>query len=261
MEIWDAHCHLIGVPGTFPENRLAYILGYADRLGIARLCIFMGLDPAQNPSPEEMRQQNDEVIRALKHFPDRALGYVYVNPHHTQASLDEINRCVRDGPMVGIKLWVAERCNAPTLDPIVARAAQLKAVVFQHTWIKATGNLPGESTPLELAELASRHPEASFICGHTGGDWELGLRSIRSSRNIAADLGGTDPVAGFVEMAVRELGPERVVYGSDAPIRSFASQLAKVLNAEISSFSKKLILSQNFKRLIGPALRAKGVRI
>lgn len=261
MEIWDAHCHLIGMPGVFPEDRLRHLLGYADRMGVARLCIFMGMDAIQNPSPEEMRQQNDEVIRALNHFPDRAFGFVYVNPNHTQASIDEINRCIRDGPMIGLKFWVAEHCNAPALDPLIALAIEIKAVVFQHTWIKATGNLPGESTPMDLAELAARHPEASFICGHTGGDWELGLRAIKPCKNIVAELGGTDPTFGFAEMAVRELGAERVLYGSDAPIRGFASQMAKVVDADIPHASKRLVLSQNFKRLISPSLRIKGIRI
>jgi hypothetical protein len=40
-------------------------------------------------------------------------------------------------------------------------------------------------------------------------------------------------VAGITEMAVRELGVERVVYGSDAPGRSFASQFAMVQGANI----------------------------
>ena len=42
-------------------------------------------------------------------------------------------------------------------------------------------------------------------------------------RSDRSALGGGDPVAGITEMAVRELGPERIVYGSDAPGRSFAS--------------------------------------
>ena len=48
---------------------------------------------------------------------------------------------------------------------------------------------------MELAELAARHPEASIICGHTGGDWEQGIRAVRAQRHVAVDLGGGDPVA------------------------------------------------------------------
>ena len=260
MEIWDLHCHLNGVPGETPEARLGKMLEYADRMGIARLCVFMGTEWSYDPSPEKMRQENDEVLRAIRAFPDRALGFVYLNPKHTQASLDELNRCVRDGPMVGVKLWVALHCNAPELDPLIARAEELKAIIFQHTWLKITGNLPGESTPMDLAELAGRHPHATLICGHSGGDWERGLRAIRPHKNIYADLAGGDPTAGFTEMAVRELGAERVIYGSDVGGRSFASQLAKVFGADISESARKLILAGNLKRLLGPILRGKGIK-
>jgi hypothetical protein len=252
------HCHLSGVPGDTPEARLGKLLEYAERLGIARLCVFMGMEWSEDPSPEQMRRQNDEVLRAVRRFPDRAFGFVYLNPRHTQASLDELNRCVRDGPMVGVKLWVAQHCNRPELDPLVARATELKAIVYQHTWLKITGNLPGESIPAELAELVGRHPLATLICGHSGGDWERGLRVIRPRRNVFAELGGGDPAAGFTEMAVRELGAERVLYGSDAGGRSFASQLAKALGADISRAAKQLILGGNLRRLLAPILAQKG---
>jgi predicted TIM-barrel fold metal-dependent hydrolase len=186
---------------------------------------------------------------------------VYVNPKHVKESLVEIDRCIRDGPMVGIKLWVALRANNPELDPIVERATELKAVVFQHTWLKIGGNFPGESTPMDLAALAARHPRASIICGHTGGDWEQGIRAVRAQKHMAVDLAGSDPTAGFTEMAVRELGAERVIYGSDVPGRSFASQLAKVQGADIPEAAKRLILGGNLKRLLLPILKAKGVRL
>lgn len=258
FEIWDVHTHLAGVAGSTPEERLARLLEYADRMGISRLCVFLGLRWAYDPDPAQLREANDEVLRAVRFRPERVMGFVYLNPKHRQASLDELNRCVRDGPLVGVKLWVAMRCRQAELDPIVARAAELQVPVLQHTWLKITGNLPGESTPMDLAELAGRHPGATFICAHTGGDWERGIRAIRALPNIYADIDGGDPYAGFTEMAVRELGAERVLYGSDAGGRGFASQLGKVLGAELSDSVKQLILAENAKRLLQPVLRRKG---
>ena len=43
MRIWDLHCHLSGVPGLTPEERLKALLVYADRMGIERLCVYMGM--------------------------------------------------------------------------------------------------------------------------------------------------------------------------------------------------------------------------
>ena len=97
-------------------------------------------------------------------------------------------------------------------------------------------------------------------CGHTGGDWERGIRAIRASKNLYADLAGSDPVAGYTEMAVRELGAERVIYGSDAGGRSFASQLGKVFGAQIPEAAKQLILSGNLRRLLTPILQRKGIK-
>jgi predicted TIM-barrel fold metal-dependent hydrolase len=261
-EIWDVHCHLANpLKDSTPEARLGRLVEVADRMGINRLCVYMGMRWSYDPSPAEFRKQNDEVLAAIARYPERAFGFVYVNPKHQRESLDEINRCVADGPMVGVKLWVAMHANEPQLDPIVERATELKAVVFQHTWIKVTGNLAGESTPMDLAALAKRHPAAKLICGHSGGDWEQGIRAVRAQPNISVDLGGGDPVAGITEMAARELGAERVLYGSDAPGRSFASQLAKVHGAAIPDTAKRLIFAANLKKLLKPILTDKQITI
>ncbi len=180
---------------------MAALIARADRMGIERLIVFMGYPMVMDPSPDELRRQNDQVLQALSHWHHRAFGFAYVSPNHVEASLREIDRCVRDGPMVGIKLWVARRCHDAAIDPIIARARELKAAIYQHTWIKAGGSLPGESLPEDLVALAARHPDTPLICGHTGGNWELGIRTVRATRTISIDLAGSDPTAGFVEMA------------------------------------------------------------
>lgn len=259
--IWDLHTHLTGVSGTTPTERMAELVRYADRMGVDRLIVFMGLRFSHDPDPDDFRRQNDEVLEALQHFHDRAFGFAYLNPRYPEASLDELDRCIRDGPLVGVKLWVARRAADESLDPIIRRATERKALVFQHTWDKTTGNLPGESTPSDLAALARRHPRTSFICGHAGGNWQLGIRAVRDCPNVAVGLGGFDPAAGSVEMAVRTLGADRVIYGSDAGGRSFASQLGKVFGANISNHDRQLILGKNLRRLLAPILEAKGVAL
>ncbi|MDA1051504.1 MAG: amidohydrolase family protein [Planctomycetota bacterium] len=196
--IWDLHCHLSGVRGNTPEERMSELLRYADRMGVERLVVYMGMRWSQDPSPEDLRQQNDEVLQAISHWHDRAFGFVYLSAKHVEASLGELERCVANGPMVGVKLWVAKKCDDEQIDPIIRRATELNAVIFQHTWLKADGNYPGESTPMELAEMAKRHPKAKLICGHTGGDWERGIRAIRSQKHVPIGIGGSDPTAGFV---------------------------------------------------------------
>jgi predicted TIM-barrel fold metal-dependent hydrolase len=260
MRIWDLHCHLSGVAGLTPEERLGNLLRYADRMGVERLCVYMGMKWSQDPSPDDLVQQNDDVLRAIAKHPDRAFGFVYLSAKHIERSLSELERCVANGPMVGVKLWVAEHCNVPEIDPVIARAAELKAVIFQHTWLKTNGNYAGESTPADLVELAKRFPKVPIICGHTGGNWELGVRAIRDQQNLFADLAGSDPTAGITEMAVLELGAHRVIYGSDGGGRSFASQLAKVHGAAISEGDKQKIFCDNLRDLMLPILKAKGIK-
>jgi predicted TIM-barrel fold metal-dependent hydrolase len=260
---WDIHAH-VGTPGSTPEKRMEALVRIADRVGVERICICMSPPWQYEPTPDQFRRSNDDVLAILKEWSSRAFGFVYLNPRHLRESLDELERCVANGPMIGIKLWVGTRANAPELDPIVRRAKELDALILQHTWIKqrGKGNLPHESTPMELAELSARHPGVPIVCGHTGGgDWALGIRAIRARPELYADLGGGDPVYGEVEMAVRELGAGRVLYGSDVSGRSFSSQLGRVLGADISIEDKKLILRENLRGLLLPALRRKGIKV
>ncbi len=60
---------------------------------------------------------------------------------------------------------------------------------------------------------------------------------------------------------MRELGAERVIWGSDVGGRSFASQLAKVLSADIPDSAKELILGGNLRRLLTPVLKRKGYAV
>jgi predicted TIM-barrel fold metal-dependent hydrolase len=249
-----------GVDGRTPEEKMARLMKCADRMGVERVVLSMGFPFLTDPTPDQLREQNDQALKAISHYHDRAFGFVYLSAKQPEASLRELNRCVKDGPMVGVKLWVARRCHEKEIDPIIARATELKAPILQHTWMKATGNLTGESSPMDLAALAKRHPKAQFICGHSGGDWSLGLRAIRESPNVVTETGGSDPTTGFVEMAVHELGAERVLYGSDAGGRSFASQIAKVEGADVPEAAKRLIFKDNLKRLLTPILTAKGVK-
>lgn len=258
--IWDLHCHFSGVSGDTVEQRAAQLLEYGDRMHVQRLIFFMGWPWSQTPEPAEFRKQNDQVLRVLERWPDRVMGFAYLNASFPDESLAEIERCIQDGPMVGVKLWVGKRCSTEDIDPLIRRCGELNALVFQHTYLKITGNLPGESTPQDLADLATRHPHVPLICGHTGADWTLGIRTIRQFPNVSVGISGSDPTAGFVEMAVRELGAERVLYGSDIGGRSFASQLAKVYGAEITDAERTLILGGNLRRMLKPIMHSKGMQ-
>lgn len=257
--IWDCHGHLAGL-GSSVEQAVDRLLVYADRMNVERMVVSMGMRMTQDPSPDDLRQQNNDVLRAVARAPDRLFGFVFLSAKQPEASLRELDRCVRDGPMVGVKFWLAAVCTDPRLEPVMRRIAELKVPVLHHTFFRYGGPWPGESTPADVVALAAKHPEVPFLCGHVGADWEAGIRAIRAAPNVVADVGGFEPRCGWVEMAVRELGPERVLFGSDFPGRSFASQLAKVYSADLSPEARRLILGANLQRILTPALAAKGVK-
>ena len=113
----------------------------------------------------------------------------------------------------------------------------------------------------DLADIAGRHPGASFVSMHSGGNWEVGIRTLRNFPNVALEVSGSTPTAGFVEMAVREVGAQRVTYGTDTSGRSMSTQMAKVLGAGISREDKFLIFGGNLRRLFAPIMQAKGMKL
>src|SRR5690348_11533416 len=65
--IWDVHFHLTNVPGETPEDRMKEIVRYLDRMGIDRVMLSLGYPLLENPSPEQLRSENDQVLRAIKY--------------------------------------------------------------------------------------------------------------------------------------------------------------------------------------------------
>ena len=87
IEVWDLHVHLNGFAGRTPSEKMSELIRVADRIGVDRVCLFMGYPFVYDPTPEQLRQQNDQVLEALAHSYSRAFGFVYLNPNHLRGSL------------------------------------------------------------------------------------------------------------------------------------------------------------------------------
>ncbi|MFM7128316.1 MAG: amidohydrolase family protein, partial [bacterium] len=200
---------------------------------------------------------NDLGLEVQKLAPERFICFAYVNPAEPAAARAEIDRQVLRNGMAGVKLWVAVRASDARVVQVVRHAASLGVPVLQHVWIKAGGNQGGESSPDDLAELASAVPEARIIMGHLGGAGFRGIESVRHLKNVFAETGGSEPETGIVEQAVERLGPGRVIFGSDATGRQMAVQLGKVLGADLPEDVKKQILWDNLNSILPERARAK----
>ena len=251
----DVHVHPLDNFGMYSVSSASedaqLLIASAKRSGVEKMCLFsLHTTTPREPTIDQCREANDYVLRMRDIAPDIFLPFCYVNPMFPDASVDEIDRCVGGERMCGIKLWVARRATDPGLDPIMERAVAFDVPVLQHAWEKTTGNLPGESFPWDVADLARRHPKARIIMAHLNGCGLRGLEAVAACPNLVVDTSGGDPDSGMVEAAVNVLGAERVVYGSDAPIRHFAVQMGKTLGTGLSDVMKRDILWNNTARLL-----------
>lgn len=262
--IWDSYfTPAFAHPGKDGKSLLLADIRRSERaIGLGqfeKLCLFphVGIGTTTDPEFEATVRRNPEtVLVPFQQMPDRFLGMIQLNAEDVPASLDAINRWVRDDRMCGVYFRGggpgALPCGDRRVIPLVERIAGLNGVIMQHTWEVTGGKTsPGHSTPAELAALASRFPEQDFICAHAGGEWEKGIRAVRDSPNILIETSGFDATAGFLEMAVRELGEDRILFGSHLPSRSLGTELGKVIGAEVSDEVRKKILGSNFRRLLG----------
>lgn len=220
----------------------------AKRHGIDRICI-SGL-ASWLPDLDEVVSLNDRVYRAAADYPELYIPFVYLNPLHGQAALDELQRGLDNGAK-GIKLWISCWMDHPSVAPVIERAIDLNMVILQHSWHKITGNYPGESDPLCVAEIGRRYPELKLVMAHVGGDWRYGLRAVRDVPNVTGDTSGSMTDNGLVETWVREVGAERLIWGTDMPGADLLLTLSKVRDANITDEEKRLILGGNAERLLG----------
>jgi hypothetical protein len=269
LRIWDIHYHGFAVRDGLRQH--AETMRSVERMGIERIFsleIAGHLDRPFEPTGMEAEQK-----AILEQEGSRVSGLTCVDPADPDRSVEKMVRWVRNGPCVGIKYAGHDRhpirCNHPNNDAIIGLAGELNAMIYIHSWLNVGGdprrpgggNLAGEATPMDVVELARRFPEVPIVCGHTGGDWELGIRTVRTTPNILMEFAGSDPHSGAVDLAVKELGADRIVFGGHIPSRSYATELSKVLDADITHEQRMLILGGNLRRISAAILRKKGIKV
>ena len=233
-----------------------------------------------SPAPPPIRwaswlpaEKKQELRKFLETHSDRVCGLIPIDPSDPLGSCQKIDEWVANGPCVGIKYYGGNpggvRCSHADNDVIIRQAAKLNALIYIHAWYQMGGeprrpggaNLAGESTPEDVALLARRFPDVPLICGHSGGDWELGVRAVRQFRNVYLEFSGSDPHSGQVDFTVAEVGADRLVWGGHGPSRSYSTELAKVFDADLTLAQREQIFGGNLRRLAEPIFRKKGYKL
>jgi len=257
----DAHTHIYTSASHTPE----WHLEYADRLGIEKLQIsrpslnFRGGDIPENP--DQVKECNDIVYKAMKQYPDRFIGFFTLNPHFRKESMEELKKRVDQG-FTGYKGSWHVKVNHPLYYPIIEKLIDLKMICFMHTECQLgiggyrmkydTGERPQVSIPEDFTDAAKRYPEAIFQWAHIGGggDWEYMCKSFRDYPNIYVDTSGSNNEEKIIDFALKYLGEDRLFFGSD---NSYYQAVGKVLAADLTEVQRKKLFFDNYNNILSKA--------
>lgn len=246
----DCHMHVNGRRHTWGWENNNRMIEAADRLGIDQLCVSIPVLSGL-PTMDEVRACNDDVLAAMRRYPGRVLGYCYVCPGYTQA-IAEIDRCFDQG-MIGIKLYNQYKIWDPAVHPVIEKAIRERAPVLMHagylTDPAEAAKQPNLSNAADFVRAAALYPEAMLIEAHIGGggDWEWAIKHLRDAPSVYLDTSGSVIDDGMIEMAARELGAGRLLFGTDMTMEG---GVGKILGADLSQAQKEQIFYHNLKGIL-----------
>ncbi|MBN1342290.1 MAG: amidohydrolase family protein [Phycisphaerae bacterium] len=196
----------------------------------------------------DMREGNDALGKELARFPDRLIGMATIpTPRFGDQAVDEVRRCHETYGMRGVKTYSYPEASIaePASLPLMELAAELAMPVLVHI------------TPDECDYLMTRVPDVPLVMAHMGGhpwangDWQRAIAVAAKHPNLLLDTASSQIDNGMLERAVAEIGPERIVFGTDMPLLDPYTQLAKVTGAIVTDEAKALILGGNYQRILG----------
>jgi predicted TIM-barrel fold metal-dependent hydrolase len=197
---------------------------------------------------EVARKTNNYIADAVRSFQKRLVGFCITTPFTgDDAGVGELYRSVKNLGLKGVKI---HECMAMTpldidiISPILEKASRLKVPVFMHAG--------DEGCRAErIGFLAQRFPEVAFIMAHMGGPWygENAIEVAKYTENIYLETSATaSPLT--IRRAVREVGFDRVIWGSDVPYQNTAFELAKLRIAGLSKKEFDAVSGKNMARIL-----------
>lgn len=155
------------------------------------------------------RPDNASVAEVVRAHPDRFLGWIFLNPR-AAVGLDELERWRGVPGMIGVKLHPHWH-GWPLVDaiPIARRCEELGMPVLLHLGFGDRG---------DWRVLTAAAPRLRLIFAHAGiPHYDRIWGAIRADRRLALDVSSPYLDEALVRDAVAAVGPERVLYGTDAP--------------------------------------------
>ncbi|HEY8574552.1 amidohydrolase family protein [Phenylobacterium sp.] len=192
-----------------------------------------------------VRQENDWTSAQVMTAPRRLVGFCGVNPL-TPGALAEIERCNRLPGMRGVKLHfgnsgvsLRDPAHVSRMREVFALANRLGAPIAAHLRSRGGGSYGAEDAALFIEHLLPQAPDVTVQIAHLAGagpghspqaDAALATyieairkgdsrmrRVIFDATTVAAPSSSAEEGA-LIARRIREIGVERVVFGSDLPI-------------------------------------------
>lgn len=241
--IIDAHTHIDRVPEfgwIDPPEKLIPLL---DAAGISKAVVMSYTEaPAVNP------HSLDYIAEAVVRYPDRLIGFARIHPGYGDAAVRLLDHAIMKLGMKGLKLHPVGTLAHPGNDGtvrLIQRAALYGAPTLFHC-----GDEP-LTTPLEIAEAARKVPQASIILGHMGGYFHVdeAIDVAERYENVYLETSAV-PYPQKIGEAVKRIGGQRVLFGSDGPGCNPTLEVEKVRLAGLTPADEELVLGQNIARLL-----------
>lgn len=246
LDIVDLRCSAGTAPGfdfSSPEPLLAEL----DRNGVARAV----LGPIGSWAAVEHDAGDEELRRWCRRWPDRFGRWASVNPWWPDAPA-RLRRLL-DAGALGLQLVPAVQGFSLLQPDLVEPLLEVSGTTGTPVYV-VTG-VPIAAEPLQLTELARRHPELTFVMGRSGRtDFALDLLPAAAAvPNIVVE---TAYNAGeVIRDCVERLGAHRVAFVSDAPFNDVDLELRRIAGAALPQQSLRAVLAGTAQALLGDRAR------
>jgi len=193
---------------------------------------------------------NDLVAKAVARE-SRLTGLARVDPNQAQAAVDELDRATNELGLRGLFLHPWEetfRINGPRVDPLLTRCAELRLPVL------IASGYPWVSEAAQVGDLARRFPDVTLIMTHGGQINISGLGqadamgTLQRHANVCMETSGVYR-QDFLEDVATQVGPERVLFGSNSPFMDMRLEVERARWANLADDAKTLILAGNAERI------------
>lgn len=252
----DAHAHygqylrsgMNDEIADFMSGDAAKVVQRATAANIALTIVspLLALLPRGGADPVEGNREAAKVVAET----DGLLQYVVVDPLHP-ATYEQAAEMLSLPKCVGIKIHPEEHCY-----PIREHGPAIFEFAAKHRAVVLTHSSEQNSLAMDFVPFINDYPEVKLILAHIGCGWDGDLthqvRAIEKSKhgNAFADTSSARSITPkLIEWAVKHVGAERVLFGTDTPLYHASMQRVRIDHADLSDQEKRLILRENAIRL------------